>query len=595
MLAGPARLGVASALLLGVSVSQGSKTPSATGAALLTSAGAGDVTSAARLIEAGAPLQAQDLHQRTPLHRAVLGAHDEMVALLIEKGAEVNARDLSGETPLHEASREGFHDIVELLLDGGAQVDAAAQSGTALSLAHQRGFREIEQLLVSHGARPADSDIDPARRVDALFAFERAGNRPGGVVLVMREGKVLLSRGYGLADVEKGIANTPTTKLRIGSLTKPFVALALLQLRDAGELTLEDRLSRFLPEFPRAGDITLRQLLCHTSGMKNWAELPAFQDIWNGKRTLPEDTPEAIVRFADEPLAFPPGDAWLYSSSGYIVLGHVVEKVSGLALGEYLEQKIFQPLAMADTGCCTYLATPDHAVAYEYSGETFSPARDGVDMSFCHGDGAMYSTAEDLARFARALPEGKVVPRATLEEAFRPGRLADGTATRYGLGWEIYEHRGLTFLGHSGIKPGFHAFFGFVPEQRFFVAVLQNSRLHEPVELALRIAEIYLGDVMLPQTSLRRVPLQARPESCVGEYRNSLGVRAVLSNAEGRLFVEPLPIGDARGELLPLSDKLFAVDSLPSMRVEIELDAGGKCLGLVSRYWGVELHLRRQP
>jgi CubicO group peptidase (beta-lactamase class C family) len=171
---------------------------------------------------------------------------------------------------------------------------------------------------------------------------------------------------------------------------------------------------------------------------KNWAELPAFQGIWNGKRLLPRNASEVVERFASEPLVFTPGSAWLYSSSGYIVLGRVVEEVSGLTLDQYLEQKIFQPLAMAGTGCCNYLATPDHAVAYEYSGETFSPARDGVDMLFCHGDGAMYSTAEDLARFEQALRGNESVQRATLEEALRPVRLTDGTAADYALGWELY-------------------------------------------------------------------------------------------------------------------------------------------------------------
>jgi CubicO group peptidase (beta-lactamase class C family) len=213
-----------------------------------------------------------------------------------------------------------------------------------------------------------------------------------GSVLVAHDGDVLLTKGYGLADREHEVPNTPHTKFRIGSITKQFTAMAILLLQAQGKLSVEDRVCQHVEECPDAWqEMTIHQLLTHTSGIPNFTDSPDYHTT----RTEYSTPAQTIARFADQPLDFPPGEEWSYSNSGYIVLGSIIQQASGDPYQTFLQKNVFEPLQLADTGY------DDESVILKHRADgyknTLSHA-DYIDMSIPYAAGGLYSTVEDLYR-----------------------------------------------------------------------------------------------------------------------------------------------------------------------------------------------------
>ncbi len=232
-----------------------------------------------------------------------------------------------------------------------------------------------------------------------------------GSVLVEQNG-MLFSKGYNLADVDAQIPNTPQTRFRIGSNTKQFTAMAILILQDRGKLHVQDHICRYIPACPADWQpITIEELLTHSSGIPDYTNFPDFVSTW----TQPT-TPEALIaRFKDYPLDFTPGSVFRYSSSGYVLLGYIIERVSGESYATFLHENIFAPLKMNNTGYdTTYPALPQHATGY-YANRS---KPDPYDMSVLYAAGALYSTVEDLYLWDTALMAGKLVSRQALDAMF---------------------------------------------------------------------------------------------------------------------------------------------------------------------------------
>jgi CubicO group peptidase (beta-lactamase class C family) len=359
------------------------------------------------------------------------------------------------------------------------------------------------EFLAGKGAN-AREPLPPAEKLaEGLFSLIKADS-PGAAVLVARDGKVLFEKGYGLTDVERRTSITPDTKFRIGSISKQFTAAAILKLAEAGKLKVEDKLSQFIPDYPRGGEVTIHHLLTHTSGIHSYTSKPDFlKTVTTGVK--PE---EHIRSFKDDPYDFNPGEKWLYNNSGYFLLGYLVEKVSGQTYGEYLRRTFFEPLGMKDTGVHQAGAgLENEATGYMFEGGAFKKALDW-DMSRAGGAGALYSTVRDLHRWNEALFAGKVLKESSLKAAFTPVRTAGEDASQpkesgYGYGWGIQELRGLQEIGHGGGLHGFASHLLRLPGKNFTVAVLANCLPPppgvEPGALAHEIAEIYLGDQLAPR------------------------------------------------------------------------------------------------
>ncbi len=459
---------------------------------------------------------------------------------------------------LFQAASAGNSDVVEKLLSLGIDIDAKAPAGiTAAQIAKVRGHDRVVDLLVSKGAA-SPQPIDAAAVVTSIIDEIASDDAPGVAVLVARDGKVLLSRGFGMADVSSDVAITPTTKFRIGSVTKQFAAASILKLQEDGKLSVDDKLSKYFPDFPRGDEVTLRHLLTHTSGIKSFTSMPNFLSTV----TAPATKEQIIDSFKNEPFDFDPGTKMLYNNSGYFLLGVVIEKVSGKSFNDFLQETFFEPLGMHDTGVHSSSAAIKHeATGYSYEGGRLIKAANW-DMSWTGAAGGLYSTVDDLMRWNEGVFGGKILSEDSLEAAFTPFKLDSGAepSMSYGYGWAIGEHRGLKTISHGGELSGWSAELTWYPEQKTTVVVLHNALPQKPglspQEVSKLAADAFLWEEMKP------IPTFEEDESAdpttfvqyVGRY-NYMG--AVMDVAlEGKQLTAQLT-GQPRHPIFPSGDDRF--------------------------------------
>lgn len=301
-------------------------------------------------------------------------------------------------------------------------------------------------------------------RLDAVASSYSKDNAFMGSVLVAEGDRILLNKGYGLASLEWNVPNAPDVKFRIGSISKQFTASLVLLLQQDGKLNIDDPVKKYLPDSPKAWEkITLAELLGHTSGITDIFGLKGFKE-WG---SYPRTSAELLAFFRDKPLDFEPGSRFSYSNSGYVVLGAVIEKVSGKKYGQMLEEKILKPLGMSDTGIDT-----DELVLAKRA-EGYSPGEQGLAVDpwgslAAFWPDTLYSTTGDLLKWQRALFGGHVLLPDSLERMTTPGNGG------YGLAVFVSERDGLKVLDHDGQLAGFKASVSYVPKKKIAVIVLGN-------------------------------------------------------------------------------------------------------------------------
>lgn len=324
-----------------------------------------------------------------------------------------------------------------------------------------------------------------------------------GSVLVARRGEILLSKGYKYANWELESPNTPHTKFRIASLTKAFTAAAILQLQEQGRLNIQDPICAYLescpppsPAFTDQGvswqDITIHQLLTHTSGIPEYTTLPGALEQAGFHHTHAE----LIAAFQDEPLLFSPGERYSYSNSNYVLLGAIVEGVSRSSLEDYLTRHILIPLGMKDSGVDQQGSVlKQRAAGYNIVGRTFVNAY-YIDISNAFAAGDMYSTVEDLYRWDQALYSDLILSSESRAAMFTPhpppGNPLERVAAdgNYGYGWEIGEFAGHRMISHAGSLPGFHALLERFPDDYVTIIILSNIQTSDVQALAGDLAAV---------------------------------------------------------------------------------------------------------
>lgn len=375
-------------------------------------------------------------------------------------------------------------------------------------------------------ATVATSASGQSREEAALDAYVQGYvklERFNGSVLVAREGVVLLKKGYGMANFEWGIPCTSDTRFRLGSVTKQFTSMLVMQLVEQGKLSLDGKLADVLPYYRKdtGGKVTIHNLLNHTSGIPNYTETPNFfRD--HGRTPLP--TRELVAKLCSGDLQFEPGSQFRYSNSGYVVLGAVIEQVTGKPYEQVLQERILDPLGMKATGY-------DHAepvISKRAGGYERGPAglrnADYLDMSLPHAAGALYSTVEDLYLWDQALYGTKLVSEVAKAKMFTPG------LSNYGYGWAIRkapigaDKAERTMIQHAGGINGFSTVILRVPEERTVIVLLNNTG-HAPLNpMAMGVLDLLHGRTPAPAkaslaTALLPV-LQAKGvEAAVAEYR----------------------------------------------------------------------------
>lgn len=337
-----------------------------------------------------------------------------------------------------------------------------------------------------------------SRQVDQMFAFI-GKDEPGATLLVVVDGGVWHKKGYGLANVEEGIPNTPSTIFHLASVGKQFTGLAMIMLHEQGNLDYDASIAAYLPELQGTAfeDITVRHLLHHTSGLVGHeSDDSAFYDALLEYADEPTNEDELAVLIAEgeNTLTAAPGDAFDYSNLGYELAGLIVERVSGQSFGAFLRQHVQDPLGMGDTFSydASLLDNPNRAIGYDVVDEQIE-VYDSDPTDALVGSGSVYSSLDDLYLYDQALFGNRLVSQDALAVAFEPTLLNDGSEYPYGFGWDLYNDETPPFVEHEGVWLGFISHYAHVPDERMSIILLANRSDIDSTEMVHQVATIYLN------------------------------------------------------------------------------------------------------
>jgi CubicO group peptidase (beta-lactamase class C family) len=369
--------------------------------------------------------------------------------------------------------------------------------------------------------------------IDQLFTSHFKPEGAGAAVLVAQKDRIIYHKAFGMANIELNVPLRTDHVFRIGSITKQFTAAAILRLAEAGKLSLQDELTRFLPEYPTHGKkITVEHLLTHTSGIKSYTDL----EKWNEQEHRRDFTPAELVDyFKDEPMDFDPGTEYRYNNSGYILLGYIIEKASGKTYAEYIKEQFFEPLGMKNSWYGdTQPIIKNRASGYSQGNNagTFANAA-FLSMTQPYAAGSLLSTVEDLWIWTRALHSGKVLQPESLKKATTSYKLTNGSSTHYGYGLQLGNLLGSPTVEHSGGIHGFLSDLVYLPKEEICVAILTNCDCEPPRELSPRIAALLTGKAWQPaEIAVNAAAL----EQYVGVYENDQKEQRIISIENGELY-----------------------------------------------------------
>ena len=447
-----------------------------------------------------------------------------------------------------------------LLALGSAKYEAGAQ---ASSVAASAAVLQLDDPLLR-------------ARVDSLFEPWRGTDRPGCTVGVRHQGRTLLERGYGMADIESGMPMASSTVVHAASVAKSVTALGVLLLVRDGKLSLDDDVRRHLPELPtfRAphdGPITVRQLLGHTSGLRDFFELLILaRGRFEEERITAADATAVINR--QLALNFTPGTEYGYSNTGYFVAAQIIERITGQRFSAFAAERIFVPLGMTQTRIRDDVAAlvPGRAVGYARRGTEWRTSTPNFDVV---GPTNLLTTVGDLLKWADNLERPVVGDSALVRQMIAPAVLAHGDTTTYGLGLSLGRDRGLRVIEHGGRDPGFRAYLGWYPERRLAVALLCNTTALDPVGLGHRVAAAVHGlppDVR-PAPTIGTAESATRALPWAGVYLEpSTRQVAELTVRDGVLYTGRT--GGSRVEAVEAVDARRA--RVPGESLELEFDPG---------------------
>ena len=433
--------------------------------------------------------------------------------------------------------------------------------------------------------------VDPAR-VDAVFA-KWTSKTPGCAVGVSVGGKVVLEKAYGMADLEHDVRNSPQTIFEAGSVSKQFTAAAVLLLARDGRLSLDDQARKYIPELPDYGhSLTIRHLLQHTSGLRDWGEVESIAGWPRTSRVYTHAHVLDIVR-RQKSLNFVPGTKWSYCNTGYNLAAIIVTRVSGQPFVEFCRQRIFGPLGMTSTSWRDDFrrVVKGRAIAYDESKDTY---RQNMPFENVHGNGGLLTTVGDLLKWNENAVHQKVGDAEFLREELTPGHFNDGTAHNYAMGLYIRTRNGKAEVSHSGSTAGYRAFLTRYPQQHVSVAVLCNAGSATAEAYAYSVAHLYLIDAAAaPRTGAvhGRVVLAPNIGSLAGLYRNAVTGAPLTLAAESGL----LRLGSGtppNNVVLPVSETTFL--SVSDSRLFI-FDGDGGALRIKNENGTLDAYERVQP
>ncbi|MDQ6786228.1 MAG: serine hydrolase [Acidobacteriota bacterium] len=433
----------------------------------------------------------------------------------------------------------------------------------------------------------AQISSEKSAQIDAAIAKYVKDDAPGMAILVVRDGKILHEKGYGLANLQTRTSIDSNTIFEIASVAKPFTAMAVMMLAECGKLSYQDSLDKFFPNASASmKKIAVRDLLYHTSGIPDYSVL-AEENSQIKKQSRAWKSTEDVAEFISilPKLDFPTGARWEYSNSNYVLLAEIVEKVSGQKFPQFIKENIFQPLAMNSSSVGVNPAlSKNYAVGYAAGKQGFEQPKNPLSIDI-YGDGYIYTTLEDLYKFDQALYTEKLLKNSTLGQAFDFGKLSDGTKVTYGFGWGLGNYLEMPYVSHGGDGYGFYAELIRFPEQKFTVAILcNNQQLPAPFAFANKIAQIYFGDnISAPKA---KIVDEKVLQSYVGKY-NLYDLVVNITLEKGLLWFKN---GSNKVKLLSASDTEFFVEGQPSLFIEFNKNEKGiaRCFSFLDQN-GIQL------
>ena len=389
---------------------------------------------------------------------------------------------------------------------------------------------------------------------DKMLSDQYKTNETGATVLVASKGQIIYKKAFGMANLEYNIPMQVDNIFRIGSITKQFTAVAILQLMEQGKLNLQDDITKFIPDYPMHGHkITIEHLLTHTSGIRNYTELKDFEN----RMSLNVNPSEFIENFKNQPMEFAPGTKLNYSNSGYFLLGYIIEKISGKTYPQYVEENFFKPLGMTNSmyGSDSKIIK-NRASAYDRDsiGVVNAPH---LSMTQPYSAGSIQSTVEDLFKWHQAIHSYKLLKKESLDKAYTKYKLTDGTETDYGYGWFLKNIQESPTIEHSGGINGFLTQSIYLPKEDVFVVVFSNCICNAPMAIGVKIAALAVGKPY----EFKEIPVEATQlNAYTGVYENVKAEQLFITIKDNHLYSQQS--GDAKFKLKAFQKDQFFIENM---------------------------------
>jgi len=407
---------------------------------------------------------------------------------------------------------------------------------------------------------------DMTAQLDSIVNASYNDVGPGYAIQIDQNGENLYRKSVGYASLELDVPLRNDHIFRIGSITKQFTAAAIIQLEEVGKLTLDDPIETFIPDYPTLGKtITVEHLLTHTSGIKSYTSMKKFDAEFRKKDMTVLDL---IDFFKNEPMDFDPGESFRYNNSGYILLGHIIEVLSGNTYAEYIQKNIFTPLGMKNSSYGDPMKlVKNRASGYRRDNNENIQNAAYMSMTLPYAAGSLLSTTNDLSKWYHAVFSDKVISKANREKAHSTYVLNNGEETGYGYGWTIIDYEGNKVIQHGGGINGFSTSSAYIPSKNTFVTVLANCNCLSPTKLLQKLGATAIGN---PPTQTKKidVPL-AQLKQYEGDYKLSPKLTIHISVKDGKLL--GVATGQPEVELVPVDKHRFIVEAIDA-KIEFNVD-----------------------
>ena len=393
-------------------------------------------------------------------------------------------------------------------------------------------------------------------KIDKILTNQFKSNESGVSALVAKDGKVIYRKAFGKADLELDVNMTPENVLQIGSITKQFTAVAILMLLEEGKLTLEDDITKFIPDYPTKGKkITVHHLLTHTSGIKSYTGMREFGKVM----TMHESPLKFIDFFKNEPMDFDPGEKYKYNNSGYFILGYIVEKVSGMSYQKFIKEKIFDKIGMKNS----YYGSHQEVIKNRASGYSKQRGKffnaQYISLTLPYAAGSIMSTVDDMLKWQNAITADVFVKEVTIDKAFTNYTLNNGDKINYGYGWSLNEINNVPTIEHGGAIPGYLSMGVFVPSKNIYVIVFSNCGCQSPTDTALEIAAVAMDKPKFNTSQTVKLSTD-QLKKWVGTYQFDNDAVRYITLKDGQLYSQregsPKPF-----KIYPTSENSFAFES----------------------------------